>query len=72
MLFELFRFSILCILFVFNIVLETFDDDQWIENFRMKRETFASLCRDMEASLAPSDHAVRVVVDVFGNPQDSS
>jgi hypothetical protein len=26
-----------------HIVLETFDDDQWIENFRMKRETFASL-----------------------------
>ena len=30
----------------------------------MKRETFASLCRDMEASLASSDHAVRVIVDV--------
>jgi hypothetical protein len=42
-----------------HIVLETFDDDQWIENFRMKRETFASLCRDLEASLAPSN-----VVDV--------
>jgi hypothetical protein len=42
----------------------TFDDDQWIENFRMKRETFASLCRDLEASLAPSDHAVRDIVDV--------
>lgn len=47
-----------------HIVLETFDDDQWIENFRMKRETFASLCRDLEASLAPSDHAVKDVVDV--------
>ena len=47
-----------------HIVLETFDDDQWIENFRMKRETFASLCRNLEASLAPSDHAVRDVVDV--------
>ena len=30
----------------------------------MKIETFASLCRDLETSLAPSDHAVRVVVDV--------
>jgi alpha-D-ribose 1-methylphosphonate 5-triphosphate diphosphatase PhnM len=30
----------------------------------MKREIFASLCRDLEASLAPSDHAVRDVVDV--------
>jgi hypothetical protein len=39
-------------------------DDQWIENFRMKIETFASLCRDLETSLAPSDHAVRDVVDV--------
>ena len=47
-----------------HIVLETFDDDQWIENFRMKIETFASLCRDLETSLAPSDHAVRDVVDV--------
>ena len=47
-----------------HIVLETFDDDQWIENFRMKREIFASLCRDLEASLAPSDHAVTGVVDV--------
>jgi hypothetical protein len=45
-----------------HIVLETFDDDQWIENFRMKRETFASLC--LEASLAPSNHAVRDVVDI--------
>jgi hypothetical protein len=43
---------------------ETFDDDQWIENFRMKRETFASLCRDLEASLAPDNHAVRDVVDI--------
>ena len=48
----------------YHIVIETFDDDQWIENFRMKREIFASLCRDLEASLAPSDHAVRDVVDV--------
>ena len=47
-----------------HIVLETFDDDQWIENFRMKRETFASLCRDLETSLAPIDHAVRDIVDV--------
>ena len=47
-----------------HIVLQTFDDDQWIENFRMKRETFASLCRDLEAILAPSDHAVRDVVDI--------
>ena len=47
-----------------HIVLETFDDDQWIENFRMKREIFASLCRDLEASLAPSNHAVRDVVDI--------
>ena len=36
-----------------HIVLETFDDNQWIENFRMKIETFASLCRDLETSLAP-------------------
>jgi hypothetical protein len=41
-----------------HIVLETFDDDQWIENFRMKREAFASLCRDMEASLAPKKFGV--------------
>ena len=47
-----------------HIVLQTFDDDQWIKNFRMKRETFTSLCRDLEASLAPSDHAVRDVVDI--------
>jgi hypothetical protein len=51
-----------------HIVLETFDDDQWIEHFRMKRETFASLCRDLiigiwVPSIAPSQ---------FGNPQDSS
>ena len=45
-----------------HIVLETFDDDQWIENFRIKRETFASLC--LEASLAPSNHTVRDVVDI--------
>ena len=30
----------------------------------MKRETFASLCRDLETSLAPSAHAVRDVADV--------
>jgi hypothetical protein len=44
-----------------HIVLETFDDDQWIETFRMKRETFASLCRSLASitnenvHVSPSD-----------------
>ena len=42
---------------------ETFDDDQWIENFRMK--SLCIFCRDLEAYL-DHNHTVRDVV-IFKN-----
>ena len=31
-----------------RIVLQTFTDEQWVENFRMTRQTFNKMCRVLE------------------------
>lgn len=42
-----------------RIVLQTFDNSQWIENFRMRRRTFEMLCNDLDDYLAPKEKIVR-------------
>ena len=36
------------------IVLQTFTDEQWVENFRMTRQTFNKVCRVLEPDLSPN------------------
>jgi hypothetical protein len=47
-----------------DVVLETYNDQQWLENFRMGRRTFVNLCRELEQPLKPNESFVRVPVDV--------
>jgi len=47
-----------------RIVLQTFDDEQWLANFRMSKGTFDLLCEKLKNCLTPSDKTVRSVIDV--------
>jgi len=47
-----------------RIVLETFTDQQWVENFRMTKETFEMLCDLLEDHLKPRENAFRDALDV--------
>ena len=47
-----------------RIVLETFTEEQWIENFRMKRETFEFVCSKLEPTLSADEKHVRKPLDV--------
>ena len=47
-----------------TIVKESFDDDQWIENFRMTKETFSILCRELRPSLVSEATPVREPLDL--------
>ena len=47
-----------------RIVLQTFTDEQWVENFRMTRQTFTKVCRVLEPDLPPMENTVRDVIDV--------
>ena len=47
-----------------RIVLQTFTDEQWVENFRMRRQTFNEVCRILEPDLSPKDSTVRDAIDV--------
>ena len=38
-----------------RIVLHTFTDEQWVENFRMTRQTFTKVCRVLEPGLSPME-----------------
>ena len=38
-----------------RIVLQTFTDEQWVENVRMTRLTFNKVCRVLEPDLSPME-----------------
>lgn len=41
-----------------DIVKQTFGDNQWIENFRMRKESFMFLCNQLEPSLKLTEYKV--------------
>ena len=41
-----------------RIVLQTFTDEQWVENFRMTRLTFSKVCRVLEPEFSPMENDV--------------
>ena len=47
-----------------RIVLQTFTDEQWVENFRMTRQTFHKVCRVLEPDLSPIENNVGDAIDV--------
>ena len=47
-----------------RIVFRTFTDEQWVENFRMPRQTFNKVCRVLEPDLSPMENTVRDAIDV--------
>ena len=42
-----------------RIVLQTFTDEQWVENFRITRQTFNKVCRVLEPDLSSMENTVR-------------
>ena len=47
-----------------RIVLQTFTDEQWVENFSITRQTFNKVCRVLEPDLSPMENTVRDALDV--------
>ena len=47
-----------------RIVLQTFTDEQWVENFRMTRQTFNKVCRVLKPDLSPMENTVWDAIDV--------
>ena len=47
-----------------------FTDKQWVENFKMTRQTFNKVCRVLEHDLSPMENTVWDAIDV--QKQDSS
>ena len=47
-----------------RIVLQTFTDEQWVENFRITRQTFNKVYRVLEPDLSPMENTVRDALDV--------
>ena len=47
-----------------RIVLQTFTDEQWVENFSITRQTFHKVCRVLEPDLSPVENTVRDALDV--------
>ena len=45
-------------------MLETFDTRDWVENFRMRRETFSYLCDKLCPSIVRQDTQFRIAVSV--------
>jgi hypothetical protein len=41
-----------------NIVMKHFQEDEWLENFRMTKETFFWLCNQLEAKLKPDENCL--------------
>jgi hypothetical protein len=39
-------------------VLETYNDQQWLENFRMGRRSFENLCRELGPHLKPNESPI--------------
>jgi hypothetical protein len=47
-----------------DVVLETYNDQQWLEHFRMGRKTFKNLCRELEPHLKPKESFVRAPAEL--------
>ena len=47
-----------------EVVLKTFTERQWIENFRMSRRTFQHLCDQLHQKLFRSDTHYRMAIPV--------
>ena len=47
-----------------RIVLQTFTDEQCVENFSITRQTFNKVCRVLEPDLSPMENTVRDALDV--------
>ena len=45
-------------------MLQTFTDEQWVENFRITRQTVNKVCRFLEPDLSPMENTVRDALDV--------
>jgi hypothetical protein len=41
-----------------NIVMKHFQEDEWLKNFRMTKETFFWLCNQLEAKLKPDENCL--------------
>ena len=47
-----------------KIMLQTFTDEQWVENFRMTRQTFNKVCSVLKPDLSPIENTLRDAIDV--------
>ena len=47
-----------------RIALQTFTDEQWVENFRMTRQTFNKVCRVLKPDISPMKNNVWDAIDV--------
>ena len=47
-----------------RILLQTFTDEQWVENFRITRQTFNKVCRVLEPDLSPMANTIQDALDV--------
>ena len=47
-----------------EIVKKSFNDQQWIENFRMRKETFTYICNRLNVSLAKKENSVNTPLEV--------
>ena len=45
-------------------MLEMFTEEQWVQNFRMRKETFDFLCSKLEPTLVAEEILVRQPLDV--------
>lgn len=41
-----------------NVVLKHFNDDEWLENFRVSKATFLYICRHLETELRPKPNPI--------------
>uniref|UniRef100_A0A8C3PC11 Putative nuclease HARBI1 n=1 Tax=Chrysemys picta bellii TaxID=8478 RepID=A0A8C3PC11_CHRPI len=47
-----------------HIVMEVWDDEQWLQNFRMRKATFMGLCEELAPTLQCKDTRLRAVLPV--------
>nr|XP_048696075.1 neuropilin and tolloid-like protein 1 isoform X2 [Caretta caretta] len=47
-----------------HIVMQVWDDDQWLQNFRMRKATFTGLCEELAPTLQHKDTRLRAALTV--------
>ncbi|XP_053876904.1 uncharacterized protein LOC128833047 [Malaclemys terrapin pileata] len=47
-----------------HIVMEVWDDEQWLQNFRMRKATFMGLCEELDPTLWRKDTRLRAALPV--------